>query len=106
MTQSYFKDCLKDMEDRMIIMIRKEIKNAKNSILYDLKKRMELLSTSLLKNGIETTIGKIEEEKKKLDIQLPIRDFETFKTFDKTVKDDLVKNSAFVSVKYFQFKIT
>ena len=86
-------------------MIRKEIKNAKNSILYDLKKRMELLSTSLLKNSIETTIGKIEEEKKKLDFQLPNRDFETFKTFDTTVKDDLVKNSAFVSIKYFQFKI-
>ena len=68
MPQSYFKYCLKDMEDRIIIMIRKEIKNAKNSILYDLKKRMELLSTSLLKNGIETTIGKIEEDKKKLDI--------------------------------------
>ncbi|XP_033214015.1 uncharacterized protein LOC117171075 [Belonocnema kinseyi] len=93
-----FQNCLKNMENRMVTIIRKEIKNAKNSILYDLKKRMDSLSTSLLENGIETTVGKIKEEKKKLDIQLPICDLETFKTFDEAVKNDLVKNSAFKSL--------
>ena len=103
MLKSYFQETLKNMETRIKSTILKEVKASKKSILYDFKKRMDLLSQSLINSGIETTLGRIEEEKRKLETSFPIKDLETFTSFEEIIKADEVKEKAFVSKIYFKF---
>ena len=103
MIKSLFKNSLENLEERMKATIKKEIKIAKSSILYDFKKRMDLLAESLTNSGMETTLGKIEEAKKKFEIPLPISNLETFTSFEQNLKADSTKQEAFVSKRVSSF---
>ena len=83
--------------------IKKETKIAKCSILYDFKKRMDLLAESLTNSGMETTLRKIKEAKKKFEIPLPISNLETFTSFEQILKADSSKLEAFVSKRVSSF---
>ena len=72
MIKSLFKNSLENLEEQMKATIKKESKIDKISVLYHFKKRMDLLAESLTNSGMETTLGKIEEAKKKFVIPLPI----------------------------------
>ncbi|XP_057337571.1 uncharacterized protein LOC130677528 [Microplitis mediator] len=74
-------------------IMEKKITNAKRSILYDLKNRTrDNVSTSNQPTSTAKTVD--NSWKEKINIELPIKDAETFSTFDDELKVNLEKQAA------------
>lgn len=77
--------------------MEKKITNAKRSVLYNLKNRnRNNASTSNQLSAIAKTAD--NSWKEKINIELPIKDAETFSTFDDELKVNLEKQAALVYI--------
>lgn len=83
---------------QMEINLSKLIKGAKQSILYDFNKKIEELKSTVIINrapGVGTTIKQLKET---LGVELPFKEDDAFKDFNRSVKQDDEKDAALVSI--------
>lgn len=87
-------DQLHDDVEKCYRRVSKEIKGIKNSILYDLNKKIEAIKSTIAVNLASVPREELKNYRENLGIQLPITTYEAFIEFDAMVKTNNYKSTA------------
>lgn len=83
--------------------ICKQIKGAKQSILYDINKKFEELKNTIALNETPGIINNNKKQRDALGIKLPIKEHEDFLTFETVLENDSERESSLVKKGLLKF---